>query len=612
MLKPLRKPLRSAPRLLLLFAALTPLTAWPLDAVGKPDIALAVASKAGVANASVTEAKLAKPAATGDGVLAFATTATGLHGAVATDQRLASQTGLRILREGGNAVDAAIAIGYTLAVTFPAAGNLGGGGFMLIRFAGGGSHFIDFRETAPAAARPDMYLDRRGREIPDLSIAGPLAAGVPGSVAGLEYARSRYATLGRSELLRDAIGFASRGFTLTRADAEYFAYDKALLMKYSATRAIFAGAVERAPAGGIVLRQPDLAHTLRLIAARGRDGFYRGDVARRLAAAAQSSGGIITARDLDRYRAIERSPLACSYRGYQLLTAPLPSSGGVAICEILGMLSRDAPGSAPRNLIATHYELEAERRAFADRNTQLGDPAFVRSAVASLLAPAYLARERATIAPDRATPSRDVRGGGVAIHEGANTTNYSVVDSAGNAVDVTYTINNLFGSGFVAGTTGVLLNDEMDDFTTRVGAPNLFGLIQGRANAIAPGKRPLSSMSPTIAVGPGGRTVLALGAAGGPRIITTTLDALRAVVDYDETPGQALAAPRMHMQWLPDIVYAEPKTFTARTLAGLRRMGYDARLGPADSAANAVAIGRDGHREAAHDPRVRTGDALAY
>jgi gamma-glutamyltranspeptidase/glutathione hydrolase len=574
---------------------------------------MATLATGGVVLAGATRRDVAKPVATKAGGSAFATTATGPHGAVATDQRLATQTGLRILREGGNAVDAAIAIGYTLAVTFPAAGNLGGGGFMLIRFAGGGSHFIDFRETAPAEARPNMYLDRRGREIPDLSIAGPLAAGVPGSVAGLEYARARYATLARSDLIRDAIGYASNGFTLTRADAAYFAYDKALLMKYSATRAIFAGAVARAPAAGTVLRQPDLARTLRLIVARGRDGFYRGEVAHRLAAAVQASGGIITTSDLARYRAIERSSLACSYRGYRLLTAPLPSSGGIAICEILGMLSRDAPGPAPRNLVATHYELEAERRAFADRNTQLGDPAFVHSAVASLLAPEYLARQRATIAPNRATPSSEVRGGGIVSHEGTNTTNYSVVDAAGNAVDVTYTINNLFGSGFVAGTTGVLLNDEMDDFTTRVGSPNLFGLIQGAANAITPGKRPLSSMSPTIAVGPGARTVLALGAAGGPRIITTTLDALRAVIDYGETPGQALAAPRMHMQWLPDLVYAEPKTFTPVTLAGLRRMGYDIRFGPADSAANAVEILRQPRRfAAAHDPRVTTGDALAY
>jgi gamma-glutamyltranspeptidase/glutathione hydrolase len=428
----------------------------------------------------------------------------------------------------------------------------------------------------------------------------------------LEYARAHYATLGRSELLRDAIGYASRGFTLTRADAAYLLRDKALLLKYSTTRAIFAGAAGQTLSAGTVLRQPDLARTLRLIAARGRDGFYRGDVARRLAAAVQAAGGIITTSDLARYRAIDRRPLSCSYRGYRLLTSPLPSSGGVALCEILGMLARDDPGSVPRNLTATHYELEAERRAFADRNTQLGDPAFVRSAVASLLAPAYLARERATIDPNRATPSRDVHGGGIASHEGANTTNYSVVDAAGNAVDVTYTINNLFGSGFVAGTTGVLLNDEMDDFTTRIGAPNLFGLIQGATNAIAPGKRPLSSMSPTIAVGPGGRAVLALGAAGGPRIITTTLDALRAVIDYGETPGQALASPRMHMQWLPDVVYAEPATFTAGTLAGLRRMGYNVRFGPAHSAANAVAIGRAGRREAAHDPRVRTGEARAY
>jgi gamma-glutamyltranspeptidase/glutathione hydrolase len=309
---------------------------------------------------------------------------------------------------------------------------------------------------------------------------------------------------------------------------------------------------------------------------------------------------------------VEREPLTCRYRDVTVVTSPLPSSGGVAICEILGIIGHDTPARPVRSFANTHLEVEAERRAFADRNTQLGDPAFIASPVARLLDPAYLARQRASIAPEAATASSTLHVGAMSAHEGTNTTNYSVIDAAGNAVDVTYTLNNSFGSGFVAGSTGVMLNDEMDDFTSKPGVPNMFGLVQGRANAIAPGKRPLSSMSPSIVVDAAGRTELVAGAAGGPRIITTTLDTIRAIVDFGEDAGVALAAPRMHMQWLPDVLYAQPDTFDDATLARLRAAGYRVELGRAGSAANAVAVNADGVRLGAHDPRVPTGAALAF
>ena len=533
-----------------------------------------------------------------------------MHGAVATDQRLATESGLRVLRDGGNAVDAAVAIGYTLAVTFPAAGNIGGGGFMLVRFAGGGAHFIDFRETAPAAATANMYLDQRGNVIPDRSIVGALSVGVPGSVAGLEYARAKYGTRSRHELMHDAIDFAEKGFTLSDADAQELASEQSLLVKFPATAAVFApsGAT---PGAGTVFRQPDLARTLRAIDAAGDDGFYKGAVAHELAASIRAGGGIVTEADLAAYKALERDPLTCTHGGDTLVTSPPPSSGGVAICEILGILGDAKPALPVRSFENAHLEAEAERRAFADRNTRLGDPAFVASPVAELLDPAYLARLRAGIAPERATPSSEIHAG-VAEREGTNTTNYSVIDAAGNAVDVTYTLNNSFGSGFVAGTTGVLMNDEMDDFTSKPGSPNMFGLVQGVANAIAPGKRPLSSMSPSIVVDAAGRTVLAAGAAGGPRIITTTLDIIRAVVDFGEDPGTALADPRMHMQWLPDILYAQPAAFDAATASRLRAANYNVSLEPAHSVANAVGTRADGTRIGAHDPRAPTGSAAAY
>jgi gamma-glutamyltranspeptidase/glutathione hydrolase len=419
-----------------------------------------------------------------------------------------------------------------------------------------------------------------------------------------------FGTRSRHELMRDAIEFAENGFVVSDAGAAVFARARQDLMRFPMTAAVFVAGGET-PRAGSTFRQPALANTLRRIDAEGAAGFYRGEIAKELEASVKASGGIITRADLATYRIVDRVPLKCKYRSVTIVTAPLPSSGGVTMCEILGILAGDTPALPVRSFANAHIEIEAERRAFVDRNTQLGDPAFVPSRVAALLDPSYLSRVRKSIDPDRATPSTSLSTG-IATHEGSNTTNYSVVDAAGNIVDVTYTLNDSFGSDFVAGRTGVLLNDEMDDFTVKPGTPNIFGLVQGTANAIAPGKRPLSSMAPSIVVNASGRPTFVAGAAGGPRIITTTLDAIRAVVDFHQDAVSAIAAPRMHMQWLPDVVYAESETFDQTTLLRLRASGYTVRVGPSGSDANAVGIQSSGVRMGAHDPDSATGAALAY
>jgi gamma-glutamyltranspeptidase / glutathione hydrolase len=539
---------------------------------------------------------------------AAASTASGASGAVATDQAIASQVGLGILQAKGNAVDAAVAIAYTLAVTYPSAGNIGGGGFMMIRLADGTARFVDFREVAPAAATEKMYQDASGKVVPDRSTIGALAVAVPGTVAGLELARERYGTRSRHELMSAAIALADEGFKLTDADAQVFAANDALLARFPSTAAVYThnGAALRS---GETLRQPALAKTLRAIDRDGPPAFYTGDVGRRITAAIQAAGGIMTAADLAAYKVEQRAPIECVHRGHRLFTAPPPSSGGVAICETLGILG-DTPTGAMHSVADAHREIEAERRAFADRSSAMGDPDFVKPPVAQLLAPSYIAQQRASIQLNRATPSSAIKG--MPIHEGTNTTNFSVVDAAGNAVDVTYTLNSTFGSGLVAGDTGILLNNEMDDFASAPGVPNQFGLVQGAANAIVPHKRPLSSMVPTIVVDPAGKVALVAGAAGGPRIITTTMDILRGVLDFGMDAGAAMNAPRLHQQWLPDVVYAEAGAFTDANAATLTGMGYTLKVAPMGSSANAIVVRPDGTRVAAHDDRRPTGAALAY
>jgi len=494
------------------------------------------------------------------------------NGMVVSAHRDASAAGVSVLQRGGNAVDAAIAVAYALAVTYPEAGNLGGGGFMTIRLADGRETFIDFRETAPLAATRTMYLDAAGKVVPGRSTRGHLAVGVPGTVAGLELAREKYGTKPRRELVAPAIRLAERGFALDQGDAELLAEGAADFAKDPPSAAIFLNA-GRPFVAGERLVQKDLAAMLRVIAKDGADGFYRGEPARRIAAASAANGGILTVEDFARYRAVERAPVSCAYRGYRIVSAPPPSSGGLVLCQSLAILEGYPIGEYGFHAASSvHVMTEALRRAFRDRNTRLGDPDFVKVDIAPLLAPDYVANLRAGISPDRATPSSSLSAPGVG-REGPSTTHISVVDAQGNAASLTYTLNDWFGARVTAAGTGILLNNEMDDFSAKPGAPNMYGLVEGENNAIAPGKRPLSSMSPTI-VTREGKLALVVGTPGGSHIPTAVLQVLVNMIDYRMTLTEAVDAPRIHAQWLPDVLYVEPRTLSAETRAALKAKGH--------------------------------------
>lgn len=541
------------------------------------------------------------------------------NGMVVSAQHLASRVGVEVLKGGGNAVDAAVAVGYALAVVYPAAGNLGGGGFMTIQLADGRRTFLDFREKAPLAATKDMYLDKNGEVIQGLSTNGFLAVGVPGTVSGLEYAREKYGTMERSKLIDPSIELAEAGFVLDRGDVDTLAPAAQDFDKYPSSRGIFLDA-GRPFAIGQRLVQKDLAATLRAIKERGTDGFYKGEVGAALVGTIRAGGGIIAQADLDRYTTRELSPVECDYRGYRVVSAPPPSSGGVVICEMLNILEgyplKDLGwGSAQ----ATHYTIEAMRHAYVDRNSYLGDPAFVQNPIGHLTSKRYAAAIRAAINPNKAGVSSDLKPG-VPPHEGGNTTHYSIADRMGNAVSVTYTLNDWFGTKIVAGNTGVLLNNEMDDFTSKPGVPNIYGLVQGEANAIAPGKTPLSSMSPTI-VTRDGAPVFVTGTPGGSRIITVVLQSILNVVDYGMDVQEAADAPRIHNQWLPDLTNVERFALSPDTRKILEGMGH--RFGPAQPANHLAAIivgapaleGKPVGRNrfyGANDPRRNTGLALGY
>jgi gamma-glutamyltranspeptidase/glutathione hydrolase len=548
---------------------------------------------------------------------------TGNHGMVVTAQHLATQVGVDVLKAGGNAVDAAVAVGYALAVVWPVAGNLGGGGFMTLQLADGRKTFLDFRETAPLAARADMYLGPDGNPIAGLSTQGQLAVAVPGTVAGLEMARQRYGTRPRAELLAPAVRLAREGFVLQQGDVEVLGEAADGLRGDPAAAAIF---LDRGQpyAVGRRLVQADLARTLARIRDQGVRGFYQGPVGTAIAAASRAGGGILTQADLDRYQARERAPVECDYRGYHVVSAPLPSSGGVIVCEVLNVLEGYPLGKLGwHSAQALHDEIEAMRHAYADRNDQLGDPDFEAGPVQRLLDKDYAARIRAAIDPHAAGVSAAIRPG-LPPHEGSNTTHYSIVDRAGNAVSVTYTLNSQFGARVVAAGTGVLMNDEMDDFASRPGMPNQFGLVQAAANAIAPGKRPLSSMSPTI-VSKAGRPVLVLGTPGGSRIPSVVAQVILNVIDYGMDIQEAVDAPRIHQQWLPDTTTLEPYALSADTRAILAGMGHrfvDLAL-PCHIGCQvaAIMIGApslqgepvgDARYYGASDPRRRVGLALGY
>ena len=527
------------------------------------------------------------------------------HGMVVSAQHYASEVGAGILAEGGNAIDAAVAVGYALAVVDPCCGNIGGGGFITIHLKDGRDVFINFRETAPAAATATMYLDASGQPINELSRSGYRAAGVPGTVMGLERVAKQYGRLARRALLAPAIALARYGYVLGQGDTDIL--DGKRFTKDPVAAKIFLQADGSRFASGDRLVQTELAATLEAIAQQGTGAFYRGPIATMVAKASSENGGILTAQDFADYTVTETPPLNCYYRGYRIVSAPPPSSGGTTICEILNILEGyDLQALGFRSARSVRLLVEAMRRAYRDRNTYLGDPAFVQNPLEHLLSKDYAAEIRAAIDAGSATPAAALE----PAKEKAETTHYSVVDSEGNAVAVTYTINGNFGAGVIAPGTGFFLNNEMDDFTVKPGTPNLYGLVQGEANAIAPGKRPLSSMAPTL-VEKDGRIFLVLGSPGGSRIITAVLETILNIVDYGMAPQQAVDAPRLHHQWLPDEIDYERSGLTAEAVGELGGMGYKLVEQRPWGAVELIGIA-NGRLYGASDPRRPAGAAVGY
>jgi len=547
------------------------------------------------------------------------------HGMVVTAQHLATQVGVDILKSGGNAVDAAVAVGYALAVVYPAAGNLGGGGFMTIQLADGRKTFLDFREKAPLAATEDMYLDSDGNVIKGASTDGMLAVGVPGTVSGMEMARAGYGTMKRYKLIEPAIKYAQEGFALDQGDVDMLMTATEKFQNDPASAAIFLKHGEPFKVGQKLV-QRDLAHTLQLISEHGAAGFYAGPVGKAIAASSREGKGIITQADLNEYSTRELKPVECTYRGYGIVSAPPPSSGGVTLCEMLNILEGyPLQELGFRSARSVQYQIEAMRHAYMDRNSYLGDPDFVDNPVDKLLDKDYAAKIRAMIAPEKAGDSLLIKPGvyphpALTLLEGGNTTHYSIVDRWGNAVSVTYTLNNWFGTGITAPHTGVLLNNEMDDFTVKIGVPNGFGLVQGERNAIRPGKRPLSSMTPTI-VTKEGKPVMVLGTPGGSRIITTVLLTILNVIDYGMDIQEAVDAPRFHQQWLPGLTYVEPYALSPDTRKILEGWGQEFGPPPEANHVTAILVGAPRLGGApvgnnlyygANDPRRGSGLALGY
>jgi gamma-glutamyltranspeptidase/glutathione hydrolase len=532
------------------------------------------------------------------------------HGMVVAQEKIATQIGAEILRQGGNAVDAAVATGFALAVTYPRAGNIGGGGFMIIHSADRKQDIaIDYRETAPAAATRDMFLGPDGKPMAAKSRDMALGIGIPGTVAGLAMALEKYGSgnFSLADILKPAIDLARDGLIVTDDTADTLPDWHKRLARWPSSAKIFSRADGSALREGDTLIQPDLAATLSAIAEQGPRGFYEGPVAEKIVKSIGEAGGIMTADDLKSYQPVIRNPVRGSYRGYDIVSMPQPSSGGVVLLETLNILEgfsmHDmARGSAP----SLHVMIEAMKRAYADRARYLGDPAFVNAPIETLIAKDYAAKQRLSIDLARATPWTDALSA-VPPREGSNTTHYSVVDSRGNAVSNTYTLNFSYGLGMVAEGTGVLLNNELDDFTAAPGASNAYGLVGFEANLPGPGKRPLSSMAPTIVL-KDGRPVLVTGSPGGSRIISTVLQVIVNVLDYQMDIAEAVAAPRLHHQWLPDEVRIE-RGFAADTIAALKAMGHVVVEPLGQTSANSIAVTPAGVM-GAPDPRTRGAEAV--
>ncbi|ELW8652684.1 gamma-glutamyltransferase [Salmonella enterica] len=524
------------------------------------------------------------------------------QGMVASVDVMATQVGVDILKQGGNAVDAAVAVGYALAVTHPQAGNLGGGGFMLLRTKDGATTAIDFREMAPAGATRDMFLDEQGNPDSKKSLTSPLASGTPGTVAGLSLALEKYGSLPLNSVVRPAIKLAQEGFIVNDALADDLkTYGSEVLPHHENSKAIFWKDGEPLKKGDKLVQQ-DLANSLTMIAENGPDAFYKGDIARQIAQQMQQNGGLITTDDLVAYQAVERTPVSGEYRGYQIFSMPPPSSGGIHIVQILNILenfdmNKYGFGSAD----AIQIMAEAEKYAYADRSEYLGDPDFVNVPWQALTSKTYAKSIARQIDINKAKPSSEIRPGKLAPYESDQTTHFSVVDKDGNAVAVTYTLNTTFGTGIVAGNTGILLNNQMDDFSAKPGVPNVYGLVGGEANAVGPKKRPLSSMSPTIVV-KDGKTWLVTGSPGGSRIITTVLQMVVNTIDFGMNVAEATNAPRFHHQWLPDELRVE-KGFSPDTLKLLEQKGQKVALKEAMGSTQSIMVGPDGELYGASDPR---------
>jgi gamma-glutamyltranspeptidase/glutathione hydrolase len=530
----------------------------------------------------------------------------GQHAMVSSDAPLASEAGVQILERGGNAVDAAVAVAFAMAVVYPEAGNIGGGGYMLIRMADGRSAALDFREIAPLAATRDMYLDAAGN-LTRKSIVGPLASGVPGSVAGLTEALTKYGSMPLADVMAPAIKYAEEGFTIDAAMARSIDGNWRLLSQFGGADLL--GPIRDAANHGIgkKLLQPQLARTLRLIARDGAAGFYTGQTADHIAQQEKRDGGIVTKEDLARYKPVWRTPISSTYRGYTLITMPPSSSGGVTVTETLNILE-GFPTPAPFGSAEYAHVLgSAYQRAFVDRNEKLADPAFAHVPLSQLTDKTYASKLRATIGNDRATPTPSVAKG---MREGMQTTHFSVADAKGNAVATTTTLNALYGSGVYIRDAGFFMNDEMDDFAAAPGKPNMFGLVQGEANAIQPGKRMLSAMSPTIVLDKDGSLLLVVGSRGGPRIITSTSQVILNVLDQHMILSDAVSAPRIHHQALPDTLSFERNGLSEAVVDSLRRMGYAVAPSGGVGLINAIMKVKGGF-EGMSDPRS-SGRPVGY
>ncbi len=533
------------------------------------------------------------------------------HAMVVSEQHLASQVGASILMSGGNAVDAAVAVGYALAVVNPCCGNIGGGGFMTIHLADGKNIFLNFRERAPLAAKENMYLDANGDVIPGKSTIGYSAVGVPGTVLGLDTALKKFGTMTRQQVMAPAIALAEHGYILVPGDIKLLEPMTKDFQAQPNVAAIFLKNGKPYKSGDRLV-QKNLAKALKEILQKGPDAFYKGNIATEIVEASQKNGGILSLDDFTKYRVEQLFPLTCNYRGYNIISAPPPSSGGVAMCEILNVLEDYPLKTLGHNSVQSiHYITEAMRYAFYDRNNQLGDPDFVENPLENLLSIEHADQARQHIIDVKATPSSEM-GKGPMMQEGVNTTHYSVIDRKGNAVAVTYTLNSFFGAKVIAGNTGFFLNDEMDDFSAKPGATNQFGLVEGNKNSIQPGKRPLSSMTPTI-ITYKDKVFMVVGSPGGPRIISSTLLTILNVIDFKLNIQAAVDAPRFHHQWLPDTIYAEPNAFSPKLTEQLTAMGYHVTPNPTWSAVEAIYVDPDTKWiYGANDKRRSAGRAVGY